>query len=91
VNWLVDRKVRAESPKDHLSRLQGDKLEMLRGRRLLIAADEVEPMWARRSRCSSRGGWTTSNGSRHCSVPVTGELLHIRNLVFLIERSLNGS
>jgi hypothetical protein len=51
VIWLVERevrKVRAESPKDRLSRLQGDKLEqeMLRERGLLIAADEVEPLWA---------------------------------------------
>lgn len=51
VAWLVERevrKVRAESPKDRLSRLQGDKLEqeMLRERGLLIAADEVEPLWA---------------------------------------------
>lgn len=51
VTWLVDRevrKVRAESPKDRLSRLQGDRIEqeMLRDRRLLIAADEVEPLWA---------------------------------------------
>jgi terminase small subunit / prophage DNA-packing protein len=51
VAWLVERevrKVRAESPKDRLSRLQGDKIEqdMLRDRKLLIAADEVEPLWA---------------------------------------------
>lgn len=51
VQWLVNREVRkvqSESPKDRLARLQGDKLEqeMLREARLLIPADEVEPLWA---------------------------------------------
>lgn len=51
IAWLVDRevrKVRAESPKDRLSRLQGDKIEqeMLRERGLLIPADQIEPLWA---------------------------------------------
>ena len=51
IQWLVDRevrKVRAESPKDRLARLQGDKLEqeLLKDSGRLIPADEVEPMWA---------------------------------------------
>ena len=51
ITWLVERevrKVRAESPKDRLARLQGDKLEqdMLRESRALIPAEEVEPLWA---------------------------------------------
>jgi hypothetical protein len=51
VAWLVDREVRkvqAESPKDRLNRLQGDKIErdMLVESRALIPADEVEPLWA---------------------------------------------
>lgn len=48
IRWLVDRevrKVRAESPKDRLARLQGDEKEIqlaqLRGR--LIPADAIEP------------------------------------------------
>lgn len=48
--WLVDRevrKVRSESPKDRVFRLQGDKLEQeaLKESRLLIPASEVEPLW----------------------------------------------
>lgn len=51
VQWLVDReirKVRAESPKDRVFRLQGDKLEReeLKEARLLILASEVEPLWS---------------------------------------------
>ena len=51
VQWLVDRevrKVRVETPKDRLARLQGDRLEqeMLKDARLLIPAEEVEPLWA---------------------------------------------
>lgn len=51
VKWLVDRevrKVRAETPKDRVLRLQGDKLEqdLLKDAGLLIPADEVEPLWA---------------------------------------------
>lgn len=51
VKWLVDReirKVQSESPKDRLARLQGDRLEqeMLKDAKLLIPADEVEPLWA---------------------------------------------
>lgn len=51
VKWLVDReirKVQSESPKDRLARLQGDKLEqeMLKEAKLLIPAEEVEPLWA---------------------------------------------
>lgn len=51
VKWLVDRevrKVRAESPKDRVLRLQGDRLEqeLLKDAGLLIPADEVEPLWA---------------------------------------------
>jgi hypothetical protein len=51
VQWLVDRevrKVRAESPKDRVLRLQGDRLEqeMLKDSRMLIPAEEVEPLWA---------------------------------------------
>lgn len=51
VAWLVEREVRkvqAESPKDRLNRLQGDKLErdMLVDSRMLIPAEEVEPLWA---------------------------------------------
>lgn len=51
VQWLVSREVRkvqSESPKDRVLRLQGDKLEqeMLKDARLLIPADEVEPLWA---------------------------------------------
>ena len=50
VQWLVDRevrKVRAETPKDRLARLQGDRLEqeILKDARLLIPADEIEPLW----------------------------------------------
>lgn len=50
IAWLVDRevrKVRAESPKDRLARLQGDKLEqeMLISSGQLIPAAEVEPLW----------------------------------------------
>lgn len=51
VQWLVTReirKVQSESPKDRVLRLQGDKLEqeMLKDARLLIPADDVEPLWA---------------------------------------------
>lgn len=51
VQWLVDReirKVRVESPKDRVFRLQGDKLEReeLKEARLLILASEVEPLWS---------------------------------------------
>jgi len=51
IAWLVEREVRkvqAESPKDRLSRLQGDKIEqeMLRDSRSLIPAEEVEPLWS---------------------------------------------
>lgn len=51
VQWLVDRevrKVRAESSKERLARLQGDKIErdMLVDSKKLIPADEVEPLWA---------------------------------------------
>ena len=51
VQWLVDReirKVRVESPKDRVFRLQGDKLgqEALKDARLLILASEVEPLWS---------------------------------------------
>lgn len=51
VQWLVDRevrKVRSESPKDRLARLQGDRLEqeILKDAKLLIPAEEVEPLWA---------------------------------------------
>lgn len=51
VQWLVDRevrKVRVESPKERVFRLQGDKLEQeaLKEARLLIPASEVEPLWA---------------------------------------------
>lgn len=51
IQWLVERevrKVRAESPKDRVLRLQGDKLEqeLLRDSGLLIPSDEVEPLWA---------------------------------------------
>jgi hypothetical protein len=51
VQWLIAREVRkvqSESPKDRVLRLQGDKLEqeMLKDARLLIPADEVEPLWA---------------------------------------------
>lgn len=51
VQWLVDReirKVRVESPKDRVFRLQGDKLEQeaLKDARLLILASEVEPLWS---------------------------------------------
>lgn len=50
IAWLVERevkKVRQESPKDRLSRLQGDKIEqeMLRDAGKLIPADEIEPLW----------------------------------------------
>lgn len=50
IAWLVDRevrKVREESPKDRLARLQGDKLEqeMLVSSGALIPAAEVEPLW----------------------------------------------
>jgi hypothetical protein len=50
IAWLVQRelsKVRSETPKDRLSRLQGDKIEqeMQRESGKLIPADEVEPMW----------------------------------------------
>lgn len=50
IAWLVDRevrKVRSESPKDRLARLQGDKLEqeMLVSSGQLIPAAEVEPLW----------------------------------------------
>lgn len=50
VAWLVERevvKVRKESPKDRLSRLQGDKIEqeMLRDAGKLIPTDEIEPLW----------------------------------------------
>lgn len=50
MQWLVDRevrKIRAESPKDRVFRLQGDKLEQeaLKESRLLIPASEVEPLW----------------------------------------------
>jgi len=48
VRWLVERevrKVRAESPKDRLARLQGDELELklARERGKLIEAATVEP------------------------------------------------
>lgn len=51
VQWLVTREVRkvqSETPKDRVLRLQGDRLEqeMLKDARLLIPADEVEPLWA---------------------------------------------
>lgn len=51
IQWLITREVRkvqSESPKDRVLRLQGDKLEqeMLKDARLLIPADEVEPLWA---------------------------------------------
>lgn len=51
VQWLVSREVRkvqSETPKDRVLRLQGDRLEqeMLKDARLLIPADEVEPLWA---------------------------------------------
>ncbi len=51
VAWLVEREVRkvqAESPKDRLARLQGDRIEqeMLRDSGALIPAEEVEPLWA---------------------------------------------
>lgn len=50
IQWLVDRevrKVRSESPKDRLARLQGDKLEqeLLKDSGLLVLAAEVEPLW----------------------------------------------
>lgn len=50
IAWLVQRelsKIRSETPKDRLSRLQGDKIEqeMQRESGKLIPADEVEPMW----------------------------------------------
>lgn len=51
IKWLIDREVRkvqSESPKDRVLRLQGDKLEqdLLKDAKLLIPADEVEPLWA---------------------------------------------
>lgn len=51
IAWLVERelrKVRAESPKDRVLRLQGDKIEreMAIEARELIPAAEVEPLWA---------------------------------------------
>lgn len=50
ITWMVGRevsKIRSETPKDRLSRLQGDKIErdMMRDDGLLIPADEIEPMW----------------------------------------------
>lgn len=50
IAWLIEReiaKVRKESPKDRLSRLQGDKIEqeMLRDAGLLIPTSEIEPLW----------------------------------------------
>ena len=50
ITWMVGRevsKIRSETPKDRLSRLQGDKLEqeMLRDAGKLIPASEIEPMW----------------------------------------------
>lgn len=50
ITWMVGRevsKIRSETPKDRLSRLQGDKLEqeMLRDAGKLIPATEIEPMW----------------------------------------------
>lgn len=50
IAWLVQRevsKIRSETPKDRLSRLQGDKIEqeMARESGKLIPADAVEPMW----------------------------------------------
>ena len=51
IAWLVERelrKVRSESPKDRVLRLQGDKLEreMLVDAKKLIPAAAVEPLWA---------------------------------------------
>jgi terminase small subunit / prophage DNA-packing protein len=50
IKWMVDRevgKVRAETPKDRLNRLQADKIEfeLMKDRRLFVPADEVEPLW----------------------------------------------
>lgn len=50
ITWMVGRevsKIRSETPKDRLSRLQGDKLEqeMLRDAGKLIPTSEIEPMW----------------------------------------------
>ncbi|ABM37566.1 terminase small subunit [Polaromonas naphthalenivorans] len=50
ITWMVGRevsKIRSETPKDRLSRLQGDKIErdMMRDDGLLIPASEIEPMW----------------------------------------------
>lgn len=51
IAWLVERelrKVRAESPKDRVLRLQGDKIEreMAIDAGELIPAADVEPLWA---------------------------------------------
>lgn len=50
IKWLVERelsKVRSESPKDRLNRLQADKIEfeLMRDRKLFIPAVEVAPLW----------------------------------------------
>jgi phage terminase Nu1 subunit (DNA packaging protein) len=51
IAWLVQRevaKVQGESPRDRLARLQADEVELKLAERrgLLVAADQVEPMWA---------------------------------------------
>lgn len=48
ISWLVDRevkKVRSESPKDRLARVQADRIERenLVDQKLLIRADQLEP------------------------------------------------
>ena len=51
IRWLVEREVKKvsgpESPKDRLSRVQAERIEMemARERRQLVPADEIEPLW----------------------------------------------
>ena len=50
IDWMIERrvgKVRDETPKDRLTRLQGDKVELEITEKLnnLVPANEVKPVW----------------------------------------------
>lgn len=100
IDWLVQRavlKVRDESPRDRLTRLQADALEREQSilSNVLVPVDQVQPIW--KSRVISAAAFLLSQSSRMAALLESApgmegkrEVLKIEHGIFLSRLGSNG-
>jgi terminase small subunit / prophage DNA-packing protein len=100
IDWLVQRavlKVRDESQRDRLTRLQADKLEqdLAMSNNVLVPVDQVQPIW--KARVISAAAFLLSQSSRMAALLESApgmegkrEILKIEHGIFLSKLGSNG-